>query len=395
MAERILTLNAGSSSIKVALFAAAPATTPLVRGQIEGIGAAPRLILRAPDGAGLEERSLAAASVPDHAAALDVLLESLAGHRGDGHVGAVGHRVVHGGAAFVAPVEVDDAAFEALRALEPLAPLHQPHNLAGIAAARRAFPAALQVACFDTAFHRTQPWVSDTYALPRAYYDRGIRRYGFHGLSYESVMARLTLDAPGLARGRVVLAHLGNGASLCAVRGGRAQATTMGFSPLDGLPMGTRSGQIDPGVLLYLMTEDKLDAAGLADLLNRRSGLLGLSGLSNDVRTLDDAGTADAVGALDYFVARAVREIGGLAAVLGGLEGLVFSGGIGENAWHIRARIVEALGFLGLDLDVAANRRSDPVISTANSRVAARIVPADEEAAIARHTAAFVRGERS
>lgn len=394
MTDRILTINAGSSSIKLALFAATPMLPMLVRGQIEGIGAAPRLVLRAPDGTVLDQHAIEPARVSDHASALDALLASLAPHLGRDLVAAVGHRVVHGGATFVAPIAVGDTVMSALRALEPLAPLHQPHNLAGIEAARRAFPSALQVACFDTAFHRTQPWVSDTYALPRAYYERGVRRYGFHGLSYESVMARLALDAPDVAQGRLVLAHLGNGASLCAVSGSRAQATTMGFSPLDGLPMGTRTGQIDPGVLLYLMTEDGLDAAGLADLLNRRSGMLGLSGLSNDVRTLEAAGTAEASGALDYFVAHTVREIGGLAATLGGLDGLVFSGGIGENAWRLRARIVEALGFLGVDLDVAANRRSDPVVSIPGSRVVARIVPADEEAAIARHTAAFARSER-
>ncbi len=382
MTASILTLNAGSSSVKFALYARG-GPTELARGQVEGLGATIRIQFRAGKRA-LHDGAWGAA-IADHRAALGVVIALLSRHFPDQGIAAVGHRIVHGGATFAAPVVLDDGTIATLHRLESLAPLHQPHNLAGVAAARAAFPDAPQIGCFDTAFHRTQPWVADTYALPRSYYDRGIRRYGFHGLSYEYLAAELGRVAPTVAAGRVIAAHLGNGASLCAMRAGRAVATTMGFSPLDGLPMGTRCGQIDPGVLLYLIEHDGLDAKALGDLLNRESGLKGLSGLGHDVRVLEAAGTPEASRALDYFVHRIVRECGALAAELGGLDGVVFSGGIGENAAGLRGRVAQGLNFLGLALDLRANEASDTVISAPGSAVAAYVIRTDEEAMIARH----------
>jgi acetate kinase len=303
---------------------------------------------------------------------------------------AVGHRVVHGGVDFTGPVLIDDDTLVALRRLVPLAPLHQPHNIAGIVAARTAFPSALQVACFDTAFHRSQPFVNDTFALPRELYREGVRRYGFHGLSYEHVMRALERLAPHHAHGRLVVAHLGNGASMCAVSGGRSVASTMGFTALDGLPMGTRCGQLDPGVLLYLMGEKGLSASDIEDLLYRRSGLLGLSGISHDMRRLLASTEPAAREAIDYFVFRVRRELGAMIAVLSGLDAVVFCGGIGEHAVEIRERILRGFEWIGIELDESRNRAGETVISSERSRVRAMVVPTDEEATIARHAARLV-----
>jgi acetate kinase len=283
---------------------------------------------------------------------------------------------------------VDEGILETLRTLVPLAPLHQPHNISGIRAAMQAFPGAVQVACFDTAFHRSHPFVADAFALPRHLYEEGIRRYGFHGLSYEFIARRLRTVAPTLSTGRVIVAHLGNGASMCAMRDGRSFASTMGFTALDGLPMGTRCGQLDPGVVLYLMSEKGMDAQAISDLLYKESGLKGLSGLSHDMRILEGSDSPAAQEAIAYFVARIRREIGGLAAAIGGLDALVFTGGIGENSTRIREEVLTGMGWLGIVPDPAANSAGHQVISTADSGVAIFVLKTDEERMIAEHTAA-------
>ena len=384
----ILTLNAGSSSLKFALFDGA-ADAPMASGLVDRIGPEGTLRLRDAGGADLPR---VAGGLSTHTEALGTVLASLrAAFPGIGIEG-VGHRVVHGGAAFDAPVRVDDGVLAALEPLAPFAPLHQPHNLAGIRAAMAAFPEAVQVVCFDTAFHRSHGFVEDTFALPRVYFDRGVRRYGFHGLSYEYIAGELARRAPHLAEGRVVVAHLGNGASMCAIRNGRSAASTMGFSPLDGLPMGTRCGQLDPGVMLYLMEQEGMDAAGIADLLYHRSGLLGLSGLSNDMRMLEASDAPEAGEAIDYFVHRIRRELGALAAVLGGIDALVFTGGIGENSATVRARVGADMGWLGIEIDAEANARNAEVISSASARTVVRVIPTNEELVIARGTRRVIRG---
>ena len=343
----ILTLNAGSSSLKAGCYTADLA--PLASVVIERIGGAAHLSLRG------DHELARAIEAPDHAAALTELFAALTEVFPAQTVSRVGHRIVHGGPDRDAPCRVDTALLTELAEYAPLAPLHQPHNIAGLRAAITAFPEALQVAVFDTAFHRSQPWVNQTYALPERYFAQGLRRYGFHGISYQFIAEDLAKRAPDLAKGRVIALHLGNGASACALKNGRSVATTMGFSPLDGLAMGTRSGQIDPGVLLYLIDHDGMSSAEVADLLYRRSGLLGLSGLSNDMRTLEEAETLSARRAIDYFCARARREIGSLAAALEGLDGIVFTGGIGEHSAFVRAQICAGLGWLGAQIDPQAN----------------------------------------
>ncbi|WP_085315569.1 acetate/propionate family kinase [Derxia lacustris] len=383
----LLTLNAGSSSIKFALFAADGPQLGIV-GQIEGIGATAAFHAHSVDGRIDEHHAWQDGHGPiDHADALTWIIAWLAQKQPGLDVVAVGHRVVHGGLAYAAPVLIDDDVVNRLAQLEPLAPLHQPHNLAGVAAARAAFGRVPQVACFDTAFHRDHPFVNDTFALPRELYDAGVRRYGFHGLSYEYIALRLRESFPMHVAGRVLVAHLGNGASMCAMRDGRSVASTMGFSALDGLPMGTRCGQLDPGVLLYLMQHEGMRPEQIAELLYKRSGLKGLSGgLSHDMRTLEAAGTREADEAIDYFVFRIKREIGGLAAALEGLDAVVFTGGIGENSARIRARVLQGMAWLGIELDEARNRAGDTVISSTRSRVLCLRIPTDEEGMIARHT---------
>lgn len=386
----VLALNAGSSSLKFALFDAAdPALPLLANGLAEGLGAkAPGHALfhvKTPDERRIDRVLDDGAEAADHHTALDALLAWLHTSHPGRSVQAVSHRVVHGGVSLLDPVSVDDAVMAYLEGLIALAPLHQPHNLDGIRAACRAFPQALQVACFDTSFHRSHPFVADTFALPRRYYDEGIRRYGFHGLSYEFIARRLKTQYPALHAGRVIVAHLGNGASMCAMRNGRSIASTMGFTALDGLPMGTRSGQIDPGVLLYLMDQKGMSPGQVTDLLYKDAGLKGMSGLSNDVRELECADQPEARDALAYFADRCRREIGGLAASIGGLDALVLTGGIGENAILMRERLLHDMHWIGIELDDAANRAGRTVISLPDSPVTVLVLPTNEERMLAEH----------
>jgi acetate kinase len=386
----LLVLNAGSSSLKFSVFEDADPPRPLLRGQIEELSTRPRFVARA-CGALVSQRDWPAGTRLGHDGAVEYLLGAaragaLRGHR----VNGVGHRVVHGGTRFSGPVLVDDATLAELEALVPLAPLHQPHALAAIRAVRRQAPRLGQVACFDTAFHGTQPNVARAFALPRRYAEQGVRRYGFHGLSYEYVASALAGEAPSARAGRTVVAHLGNGASLCALSAGRSVATTMSFTALDGLVMGTRCGSIDPGVLLYLMDREGMDAPALQRLLYEQSGLFGVSGGpgggTSDMRELLARSDEAAAEAVELFVYRIARELGSLAAALGGLDALVFTGGIGENAAPIRARVCRDARWLGLDLDEEANARGGPCISRADSRVGAWVIPTDEERMIALHT---------
>ena len=377
--KAILTLNAGSSSIKFAVYEAAEAPVERLRGQVEALGEAARLELTVDGAARTAEIGPA-----DHAAGLDAILTAIAPHVDGATIAGVGHRIVHGGTEFDRPAPLTNATVARLSALIPLAPLHQPHNLAAVAAARTRFPDAAQVGCFDTAFHRGHPFVNDTFALPRRYYEAGVRRYGFHGLSYDYITSRLATDHPELHAGRVVVAHLGNGASMCGIRGGRSVGSTMGFSALDGLPMGTRCGQVDPGVLLYLMDQG-MGAGEMTSLLYKESGLLGLSGLSHDMRTLLASDAPEAAQAIDYYVFRIRRELGAMAAVLGGLDALVFCGGIGEHAAPIRARVLEDMAWLDLTLDADANDTSARRIDAGG--VPVMVIPTDEEGVIARAVA--------
>ena len=323
--------------------------------------------------------------------ALSVLAQAIGARAGTLDLAAVGHRVVHGGAEHSRPLVVDDAALAKLEQFVPLAPLHQPHNLAAIRAASAALPGVPQVACFDTAFHRGHEPVAELFALPYDLYQAGVRRYGFHGLSYEYIAAALPEAAPEIASSRVVVAHLGSGASLCGLKGGRSVDSTMGFTALDGLPMGTRTGQLDPGVVLYLMQERGLTAKDLEALLYKKSGLLGISGVSNDMRDLLASKEPRARLAVDYFVFRVARETAALACALGGLDGVVFTAGIGERSTEIRRRVCEQLAWLGVELDPAANERGGPRISRAGAKVSAWVVPTNEELMIARHARALLK----
>jgi len=385
MTDYIAVLNAGSSSIKFSLHGAENEKL-LFHGQIENIGLTPRLTVRDAAGTTIAERCWPEAGL-DHRGAVQEIVricrELLDGRR----VVAIGHRVVHGGTRYAAPVRIDADILTDLETLIPLAPLHQPHNLAPIRAAAEQVPTLPQVACFDTAFHRGQSEVVQAFGLPRAYLDEGVRRYGFHGLSYEFVTAELRRVAPDLAPSRLVIAHLGNGASLCAVHNGRSVASTMGFTAVDGLMMGTRCGAIDPGVILYLMDRHGMDARDIEDLIYRKSGLLGISGLSSDMRTLRDSQAPEAAEAIALFVHRIVREIGSLAAALGGLDGLVFTGGIGENDAATRAEVAAGCAWLGHTLADPPGAGGARRISAATSRLQAWVVPTDEERMIARHTA--------
>ena len=378
-----LTLNAGSSSLKFALYDISGAPVELASGLVDSIGATPRLKADFGAAAPSLKRDLTAAEARDHVSALNTALGELRQKFPDAKASVVGHRVVHGGPVYSEPVEITSDVLEELRRFSPFAPIHQPHNLAGVEAAMAAFPDALQVACFDTAFHRSHPKVNDVFALPRAYYDKGVRRYGFHGLSYDYISGELKRLAPLVHDGRVIVAHLGNGASMCGMIGGHSIASTMGFTALDGLPMGTRTGQIDPGVIFYLVQQEGMSIDEVRQLFYSKSGLLGLSGLSNDMRTLEAAGTVEANEAIDYFVFRIRRELGGLAAALGGLDALVFCGGIGENSRLIRERVCEGMGWIGLELDRERNARNDTLISTEMSRARILVVPTNEELVIA------------
>ncbi|MEM0987883.1 MAG: acetate/propionate family kinase [Pseudomonadota bacterium] len=388
---RILTFNAGSSSLKFGVFSADLEPEELLTGSVERIGDDPVLSVSR---VGHEDASytLGAGAAPDHEAAVGVMLKAIEPAIEGQEIAAIGHRIVHGGAKFTDPVVIDGRVIDAILKLTPFAPLHQPHNLAGVHAAMSQFPNAKQVACFDTAFHRSHPWVNDAFALPRSFYDKGVRRYGFHGLSYDYVSGYLRSMAPHLAAGRVVVAHLGNGASICAMLDGRSISSTMGFSALDGLPMGTRCGQLDPGVILYLMEQEGMDAGAISDLLYRRSGLLGLSGLSNDMRTLLAARTREAEEAIDYYVFRIRRELGASAAALGGLDALVFCGGVGERSPDIRARVCDGLQWLGIELDHGRNTEGTTMISAELSRARVLVIPTKEEQVIARAAASHLAG---
>jgi acetate kinase len=388
----ILVINAGSSSLKFSLFRvdAADALQLAAHGQVDGIGIRPRLTAKDGAGSKLVERDVAVTEAREVRNAIALTGTWLRAQFPHEPLLAVGHRVVHGGAEYSRPVLIDAEVITALERLIPLAPLHLPHNLAAIRTVRENQPHLPQVACFDTAFHRTHPQLADLYALPSEYYEAGVRRYGFHGLSYEYIASTLPQVAPAIANGRVIVAHLGNGASLCALRGGKSIDSTMGFSVLDGIPMGTRPGGIDPGVLLYLIRERSMSHAALEELLYRGSGLQGLSGVSSDMRTLLESNDPRAQLAVDYFVHYVAKEIGALAAVLGGLDGLVFTAGIGENSADIRARIVKACVWMGIALDADANQQGGPCITVTGSGVSAWVVPTNEELMIARHTQALV-----
>lgn len=385
--SRVLVLNAGSSSVKFGLFTDAPEPEEIAAGLVETVGEETHLHLRDAGGAALAEDRLPPRDRGHHRAAIAAILAALETHFPGEAITAVGHRIVHGGLDFTAPQVLDEAALTRLEALVPFAPLHQPHNLSGVRAAQEAFPGATQVGCFDTAFHRGQPFVNDTFALPRAYYARGVRRYGFHGLSYDYISGHLAETAPELHAGRVIVAHLGNGSSMCGIRAGRSVASSMGFTALDGLPMGTRCGQIDPGVLLYMIEQEGMGPAELGEMLYRRSGLLGLSGVSSDMRSLLASEVPAAREAIDYFTARIRRETGGLTAALEGLDALVFTGGIGENATEIRAEICAGLGWLGVRIDPAANDAGARVISAEGAQVTVMVIPTNEELVIARAAA--------
>ena len=398
MANTVLALNAGSSSIKFALAEIresrdASAPRRIVAGAIDGIGIAPRLTVR--DGAGnpLAERRWPTARQPAHDALLDTLLGWLEAHLGENVLVAVGHRVVHGGHDFISPVRVTLKILETLTALTPLAPLHQPHNLAPIRTMLTLRPNLPQVACFDTAFHHTQPVVATRFALPRDYENEGVRRYGFHGLSYEYIAGQLAKLSPALSRGRVIVAHLGNGASLCAMRDGQSIDTTMGFTTLDGLMMGTRCGTLDAGVPLYMGRWKRLSVEQIEHVLYNESGLLGVSGISSDMRDLLASPDPRAKEAIELFVYRIGREAAALAGSLGGLDGFVFTAGIGEHAAEIRAAICERLSWLGVVLDAAANQRNAQCISAPASRVTVLVIPTDEEAMIQQHALANIASD--
>jgi len=382
-----LVLNAGSSSLKFCVFARAPeaAWRLEARGQIEGIGTGPRLSAKDGAGAKLADEGLEG-TVRDGRSALEALAGWLRSRYDRARLLGVGHRVVHGGARFAGPAVVTPTVLEELRALVPLAPLHQPHNLAAIEAVLDGLPGVPQVACFDTSFHRGQPAVAELVPLPADLRRSGLQRYGFHGLSYEYVASTLPEVAPEIARGRVIVAHLGSGASVCALREGRSVDCSFGFTALDGLCMGTRPGALDPGVVLHLFQGLGLSASEVEAILYEKSGLLAVSGISNDMRDLLGSREPAARLAVDYFVYQAAKQIGALAAALGGIDGLVFTAGIGENSAEIRGRVGEACRWLGVEIDSEANARKGLRISTAASRASAWVIPTNEELMIARHT---------
>ncbi len=388
MSDAILVINAGSSSLKFALYGARqePSRRALLcSGEFSGIGHGIRFEAVDGKGAALEAPRLPPGTA--HEAALELMLPWLQRHFPAHRLAAAGHRVVHGGSRFAAPVRIDEAVLAEIRRLIPLAPLHQPHHLRAIEALMRLHPTLPQVACFDTAFHHGQPALVTSYALPRSLTDEGVRRYGFHGLSYEYIASVLPeVVGQEIADARVVVAHLGSGASLCALRRRMSVATTMGFTALDGLPMSERCGSLDPGVVLYLIEQKGMSASEVTDILYHASGLLGVSGLSGDMRVLLASRDPHAAAAIDLFVYRISRELGSLAAALGGIDALVFTAGIGEHAAKIRQGVCEAAAWLGVELDPAANRAGGPRLTREGSKVSAWIVATDEDLMIARHT---------
>jgi acetate kinase len=394
MGDAILVLNAGSSSIKFSLFADERAGLALVAGgQMAAIHTSPQFVARDATGAKVAEKRWPAQAKLGHEAALAHIVEWLKATHGERYrLAAVGHRVVHGGAEHAAPVRVDAAMVAQLERLIPLAPLHQPHNLAPIQALLERSPELPQVACFDTAMHRSNPAVAQMFALPAELTESGVRRYGFHGLSYEYIASVLPQFDPRAAQGKTVVLHLGNGASMCALQSGRSVASTMGFTAVDGLPMGTRSGALDPGVILYLMDQRGMDARAVEKLIYQQSGLLGVSGVSSDMRELLESEAPGAKLAVELFVYRIGRELGSLAAALGGLDAIVFTAGIGERAAPIRERVCRQAAWLGLELDPQANAAHGPRVSSASSRIPAWVIPTNEELMIARHTRALLAG---
>jgi acetate kinase len=395
VSETILVVNAGSSSIKFQLFSLGTRDQlqRLLKGQIEGIGVHPKLIAKETARQPIEE-AWSAQEVTSVPQALDKLVAFLRARLGKLPT-AIGHRVVHGGPDYSEPVVINDSVLDRLETFSPLAPLHQPNNLAPIRAVRAHQPQLLQVACFDTAFHRGHPEVADRYALPESLYAEGVRRYGFHGLSYEYIANRLPDVAPNIARCRVVVAHLGSGASMCAISAGKSVESTLGFTALDGLPMGTRPGQLDPGIVLYLLEEKRMSAKEIERFLYNECGLKGLSGISNDVRELLASKDPRAKLALEHFIYRISLYAGMLAAAMGGIDGFVFTAGIGENAPAIREAVAGRLGWLGLDFDQDANVRGKMLVSREGSRVACYVIPTDEELMIARHTLDVLRARRN
>ena len=393
--DTILVVNAGSSSVKFQVFAAQSSgeLTREIKGQIDGIGIRPRLRGRGADATQSVDREFRQEDVADVPAALHAAAAWLRDELRI-HPTAIGHRVVHGGPDYDRPVLVTAEVLARLERYVPLAPLHQPHNLAPIRSILARLPDLPQVACFDTAFHRGHSAIADHYAIPERFYAEGVRRYGFHGLSYEYIATRLPQVAPEIASGRVIVAHLGSGASMCALAGGHSVESSMGFTALDGIPMGTRPGQIDPGVLLYLIEQKGMSAAGVADLLYRECGLKGLSGISNDVRELQASKDPRAQFALDHFCYRIALHAGMLASALGGLDAFVFTAGIGENWADQRARVAARLEWLGAELDPAANGAHAMLISRQGSRLALYVIPTDEELMIARHTSALLPHRR-
>ncbi len=393
MADVVLVLNAGSSSLKFSLFDVAAGQPALqLHGQVEGVDTAPRFVARDAQGAEVGAKVWAEGAALGHDGAIAHLVDFLREHRGDSRLVAVGHRVVHGGLAFAEAVRVTPEVTAALARLSPLAPLHQPHNLAPIEILAKLQPGLPQVACFDTAFHRAQPEAAQAFALPPAITGLGVRRYGFHGLSYEYIAGVLPQVDAKAAAGRTVVAHLGNGSSMCALVAGRSVASTMGFTAVDGLPMGTRCGNLDPGVVLYLIDELGMDARAIESLIYTQSGLLGVSGLSSDMRVLLASSDERARFAIELYTYRLGRELGSLAAAAGGLDALVFTAGIGENAPAIRERVCRDAAWLGVVLDPAANRSGGPRISAPGSRVTVWVLPTDEELMIARHTLGRIGG---
>jgi acetate kinase len=385
--DAIAVLNAGSSSIKFSLFTATDGDLVLsARGQAEGLYTSPRFVAKDAAGRVLGEKTWSEGARIGHDGALDHLVAFLRTELAEHRLVAVGHRVVHGGLEFGEPVRVDATRLAALEKYIPLAPLHQPHNLAPIRVLLERTPALPQVACFDTAFHRGQPPVAQAFALPKAITDRGVRRYGFHGLSYEYIAHVLPEYDARAAAGKTIVLHLGNGASMCAIDAGRSIASTMGFTAADGLPMGTRCGNLDPGVILYLMDELGMDARAIEKLIYQESGLLGVSGISSDMRMLESSTEPAAKAAIDLFVYRIGRELGSLAAALGGIDAIIFTAGIGEHSHRLRARVCTDAAWLRVNLDRGANETNGPRITKAASRVAAWAVPTNEELMIARHT---------
>ena len=389
MADGIAVVNSGSSSIKFSLYTINHDGDPVFYfgGQIDGIGVAPRFVAKASDGTIMEEKVWNESEDTAHDMLLEYIFEWIRSNLHNITVCGVGHRVVHGGSLYAAPVRVTPEIVDQLEAFNPLAPLHQPNNLSPIRSIAERRPELPQVACFDTAFHRTQPAVAQAFALPRAITDEGVRRYGFHGLSYEYIARKFSDFAPSqTANGRLVVAHLGSGASMCAIKDGKSVASSMGFSALDGLPMGTRAGALDAGVILYLLQTKKMTPSEIENLLYKQSGLLGVSGISNDMRTLLKSNESKAEEAVELFVYRINRELGSLMAVLGGLDAFIFTAGIGENSPEVRQRVCNAAAWAGIRLDNIANQSRSACISSEESSVSVWVIPTNEELMIAMHT---------